>query len=598
MSKTTARIIWEVPEEPNGKIIAYRLSYHLNGTSDGTVNKILDFTERTLKVINLHPESYYMFSVSAQTGQGWGKTAFVLVYTSNNREEPSPPTAPQISASQIQAREITFSWTLARDGYAPLRFYTIQQAKNDGAWTKLPMSIDPTVTSYTVKSLKPATKYRFKIQATNDIGPSGWSLPSEWTKTLPAAPEVFPKNLNIIAITTTSIKVSWKPLDENSWNGDPLGRGYKVEYCLVNDYPIPKTSDCPVDEVHRADITKLTITSLIKGRNYEVKVYAFNQQGDSPPSPPVTVYVGEAVPMGEPLNVVSKAVSSTEMKITWDPPPEKLRNGELHGYKVFYLKDGDMESAEQMDLVPASPTQYLLIDLEMYTKYRIQILAFNPAGDGPRSKSANATTREGIPGHPGLLKFNDITMTSLNVSWSKPGKPNGKIRGYLVIYETAVQNDSFSKQVKEKVGETHLVVQNLRELVTYQFQVKAETYSYGLESIANVTTGPQEGSPNPVINLISDVTRSSISLSWTNGNPGKSDITGYIVESKRLDEDRWEQLVALSHGPATGYTVSFQNLLPSTNYNFRVIARNNQGISLPTGLSKQVATPGLLNIYL
>ncbi|KAG1663046.1 Protein sidekick [Nymphon striatum] len=591
VSKTTARIIWEVPEEPNGEIIAYKLSYHLNGTSDGTVNKILDSTERTLKVITLHAENYYMFSVSAQTGQGWGKAAYALVYTSNNREVSSPPTAPKISSSQIQAREMTFSWTLARDGFAPIRFYSIQQAKNDGAWMELPVSVDPTVTSYTVKNLNPVTKYRFKIQATNDIGPSGWSLPSEWTKTLPTAPEVFPKQANIIAITTTSIKVSWKPLDENSWNGDPLGRGYKVEYCLVNDYPIPKTSDCPVDEVHRADITKLTITNLIKGRNYEVKVYAFNQHGDSPPSPPMTVYVGEAVPMGEPLNVVAKAVSSTEIKITWDSPPEKLRNGELHGYKVFYLKDGDMESAEQMDLVPASPTQYLLIDLEMFTKYRIHILAFNPAGDGPRSKSAYATTREGIPGRPGPLKFSDITMTSLNVSWSKPEKPNGRIRGYLVTYKTTVQNDSFTKQVTQTVNETYLVVEGLRELVTYKFQVKAQTYSYGLESIDNVTTGPQEGSPDPVINLISHITRSSMSLSWTNGSPGKSDITGYIIESRKLNEDKWKHVINLDHGPTTRYTISFQNLVPSTNYNFRAFTRNSHGISAPTELSKQVFTP-------
>lgn len=69
----------------------------------------------------LEAEQYYMFLVTAQTRLGWGKTAQALVYTTNNRDHPQPPSIPQISRSQIQATQITFSWTPGRDGYAPLR---------------------------------------------------------------------------------------------------------------------------------------------------------------------------------------------------------------------------------------------------------------------------------------------------------------------------------------------------------------------------------------------------------------------------------------------------------------------------------------------
>lgn len=30
VSFTSARIIWDVPEEPNGEILAYRVTYHIN----------------------------------------------------------------------------------------------------------------------------------------------------------------------------------------------------------------------------------------------------------------------------------------------------------------------------------------------------------------------------------------------------------------------------------------------------------------------------------------------------------------------------------------------------------------------------------------
>lgn len=50
----------------------------------------------------------------------------------------------------------------------------------------IPERVDPSVTSYTATHLKPFTHYRFRIQAINDIGPSGWSVESAQVRTLPA----------------------------------------------------------------------------------------------------------------------------------------------------------------------------------------------------------------------------------------------------------------------------------------------------------------------------------------------------------------------------------------------------------------------------
>lgn len=47
----------------------------------------------------------------------------------------------------------------------------------------------------------------------------------------------------------------------------------------------------------------------------------------------------------------------------------------------------------------------------------------------------------------------------------------------------------FSKQVKQKVTTTYLLVQSLKEEVTYKFSVKAETIGYGPE----VWLGMSEG---------------------------------------------------------------------------------------------------------
>ncbi|KFM81271.1 Protein sidekick, partial [Stegodyphus mimosarum] len=591
VSTTTARILWDVPEEPNGVILAYRVSYRFDGSVENEIVKELAPTERTLKVINLEPETYYMFSVTAQTNEGWGKTANAKVYTTNNREAPQPPSTPQISNSQVQARQITFSWTPGRDGFAPLRFYTVQMAKNDNSWKTVAAKVDPTVNKYTVATLKPFTPYKFRIQATNDIGSSGWSQESNLTWTLPTAPERAPRQVIATPYTTTSVRVSWEILGVEDWNGDVRSAGYRVEYCQVSSYSIPRNGDCPADKIQGANSSVLSLHQLERDRVYEIRVFAYNSRGDSPPSHPVQVFVGEAVPTGEPREVRVEAISSTELKVSWKPPPPALQNGDLLGYKIFY-EPRSSDGIEEMEAVPPATVSYVLLDLKKYTEYNIQILAFNPAGDGPRSSPLHVTTMEDIPGPPGHLVFSDVTMTSLNVSWSPPIEPNGEISGYLVTYETALPDIDFSKQVKQKVTSTSLSVHGLAEAVAYTFRVRAETFDYGPESVGNITTGPQEGSPSAPEELILQHTHTSLTLHWKNGPQGASPIIGYLIEYKQIDgSDEWQTLVLLNNGPQTSYAVNFRNLLASTSYHFRLFARNNYGISFPTTSSQPFATP-------
>ncbi|XP_017480193.1 PREDICTED: protein sidekick-like, partial [Rhagoletis zephyria] len=213
VSFSTARIIWDVPDDPNGEILAYQVTYSLNGSANLNYSREFPPSDRTYRATQLLAERYYIFSVTAQTRLGWGKTASALVYTTNNRERPQPPSMPQISRSQVQAHQITFSWTPGRDGFAPLRYYTVQMRENDGPWSLLPERVDPALTSYTATSLKPYTTYQFRIQATNDLGPSAFSRESIVVRTLPAAPASGVSGLKVVPITTTSVRVQWSALE-------------------------------------------------------------------------------------------------------------------------------------------------------------------------------------------------------------------------------------------------------------------------------------------------------------------------------------------------------------------------------------------------
>lgn len=448
VSFSTARIIWDVPEEPNGEILAYKVTYSLNGSVNLNYSREFPPSDRTFRATQLLAERYYTFSVTAQTRLGWGKTASVLVYTTNNRERPQAPSAPQISRSQVQAHQITFSWTPGRDGFAPLRYYTVQLRENEGPWTSLMERVHPSVTSYTAAFLRPHTTYQFRIQATNDLGPSAFSRESIEVRTLPAAPSEAVTGLHVVPITTTSVQVQWTALEKSLWNGDSATGGYRVLFQPISDFPTALQAT-PKQDVMSITSDSIVLSDLTQDRNYEIVVLPFNSQGTGPPSPPVAVYVGEAVPTGPPRNVNGTEVSSTEVRLSWIPPQQQMQNGDLLGYKIFYLVTNSPQELEEgrkheeeIEVVPASTSSHSLVFLDKFTEYRIQILAFNPAGDGPRSPPLTLKTLQGLPGAPGPLVFTDITMQSLKVSWDAPKKKNGEILGYIVTYETTEENDS------------------------------------------------------------------------------------------------------------------------------------------------------------
>lgn len=60
------------------------------------------------------------------------------------------------------------------------------------------------------------------------------------------------------------------------------------------------------------------------------------------------------------------------------------------------------------------------------------------------------------------------------------------------------------------------------------------------------------------------------------------------------DENRWQTVIKTEGGPTTEFTLSYQSLLPSTSYTFRLIAYNAHGISYPVTSEDTVFTPSKL----
>ncbi|CAK9254378.1 unnamed protein product [Sphagnum jensenii] len=67
VTHTTARIQWDIPLEPNGQILAYRISYKMSDEDfKRAISREFTSTDRTHRFLDLRPETYYIFEVTAK----------------------------------------------------------------------------------------------------------------------------------------------------------------------------------------------------------------------------------------------------------------------------------------------------------------------------------------------------------------------------------------------------------------------------------------------------------------------------------------------------------------------------------------------------
>ena len=77
------------------------------------------------------------------------------------------------------------------------------------------------------------------------------------------------------------------------------------------------------------------------------------------------------------------AINRTAIEADWDIPPYESRGGYILGYKLFIQSTND--GTERMINITDNSTEYIVGGLQPATSYRLSVLAYTSAGDGPRS---------------------------------------------------------------------------------------------------------------------------------------------------------------------------------------------------------------------
>ncbi|KAJ8253833.1 hypothetical protein COCON_G00204450 [Conger conger] len=610
---TEVRVVWQPPVDPNGIILGYQIAYCLNGSNLKQFTTVeVESDARQFVVNGLAPDSAYIFRISARTQQGWGLPEQAVVITTETRERPQPPKRLSVAQEEVQSRRLLLRWVPGGDGSSPVRYFTLQTCELPaGAWHTHSSAIRPNSTSWEVEKLKPFTSYKLRMMATNDIGDSAYSNETEVVTTLQDAPDEPPVILSVKPSTTTSVLVRWQAPRDESVNG--VLAGYRLYYreLQYDNSPLesktaPNTSSARAHvtakssfkTVNGASTTEFELTQLSKYKRYEIVLTAYNIVGESPPSTPVEVFVGEAAPSLAPQNIQVNTLSATQLEVLWEAPPVETQNGNIQGYKIHYWEQDGQNETEKVKILFLPETTVRLKNLTSYTTYVVKLSAFNAAGDGPLSEPRTGRTLQAAPSIPSFITFSEISSTALNVSWGVPLSPNGVVEGYRVVYEPTAPINGVTKVVTVDVRgnqQSWLKVRDLTKGVNYYFRVQAKTISFGPELEANITAGPVEGSPGSPKQMSITKSSSALTIHWSAGDKGAGPVTGYIIEARPSDEGLWDAIVKHLPPSSTSYSISLDRLRQGVSYQFRVLAVNTVGYGEPSApsaaMSAQVETP-------
>ncbi|XP_055346079.1 receptor-type tyrosine-protein phosphatase delta-like [Paramacrobiotus metropolitanus] len=204
--------------------------------------------------------------------------------------------------------------------------------------------------------------------------------------------------------------------------------------------------------------TNFMVMGLKPVTPYTFQIIAVNSKGHSRPSRMSPVYwtKNEPQPPGTPVLIMAQNASSTSIRLQWLSPPadyEDSGSPSVKGYRLTYRQAtpatwSASTEAPDGDLTPAgsNPGQVheILIDnpqihtyeirrLQPYQRYYISIQAYNDDGYSAAHTEV-IRTAEGIPSAPYDLLADEVTDTSIQLSWLPPLNPSGIVLGYKLHY--------------------------------------------------------------------------------------------------------------------------------------------------------------------
>uniref|UniRef100_A0A8B9E966 Receptor-type tyrosine-protein phosphatase S n=1 Tax=Anser cygnoides TaxID=8845 RepID=A0A8B9E966_ANSCY len=568
-SETSILLSWTPPRSDT--ISSYELVY--KDGEHGEEQRVSTEPTTSYRLQGLKPNSLYLFRLAARSPQGLGASTAEI----SARTMQSKPSAPpqDISCTSPSSTSILVSWKPppVEKQNGNITEYSIKYIGIDGEDVKPHeiLGISSDSTQYLLEQLEKWTEYRISVTAHTDVGPGPESL-AVLIRTDEDVPSGPPRKVEVEAVNSTAVKVSWRSPVPNKQHGQI--RGYQVHYVRMENGE-PKGQPM-LKDIMLADAQEMIISGLQPETTYSFTVTAYTTKGDGARSKPKLVSTTGAVP-GKPRLVISHTQMNTAL-IQWHPPVDTF--GPLQGYRLkFGRKDVDtfttMEFSDKEDHFTAT-------DIHKGASYVFRLSARNKVGFGEEMVKEISVPEEVPSGFPQNLHSESSTSTSVQLTWQMPllAERNGIITKYTVLYRDI--NVAYQPvELPVVPADTSMTLSGLKPDTTYDVKVRAHT-----------SKGPGPYSPSvqfrtlPVDQVfaknfhVKAVMKTSVLLSWEIPENYNS-----ALPFKILYDDG--KMVVEVDGRATQKLIT--NLKPETSYSFVLTNRGNSAGGLQHRVTAKTA---------
>ncbi|XP_058886145.1 receptor-type tyrosine-protein phosphatase delta-like isoform X3 [Acipenser ruthenus] len=574
-SETSILLSWVPPK--GDSIIGYELVYKKG--EQGEEQHVTFEPDTSYLLQGLKPFTNYFFRLAARSSYGQG-AATTEISAETPQTQPSAP--PQdIKCTSPSSTSILVSWlpppVELQNGI--ITKYSIQYAAIEGEDTNPHHISDlfPETSQYLLEELEKWTEYRVTVSAHTEVGPGPESLP-QLIRTDEDVPSGPPRKVEVEAVNSTSIKVTWRSPVPNKQHGQI--RGYQVHYVKMDNgeprgQPMIKDIMLADAQWEYDDSTEhvMVISGLQPETTYSVTVTAYTTKGDGARSKPKLVSTTGAVP-GRPRLLVSPTQMGTAL-IQWHPPVETF--GPVQGYRLKYgRKDTDLltilEFSEKED-------HFTITDIHKGASYVFCLSARNKVGFGEEIVKEISIPEDVPSGFPQHIVADSPTSTTFQLSWQPPvlSDQNGVIVKYTVLYKD-INSPNNPSELIVMPPETTVKINGLKADTTYDIKVRAYTskgagpYSPSVQ----FRTQPLDQAVFAKNFHVKAAMKTSVLLTWEipeNYNPAQPFTILYDNgQSVEVDGKVTQKLIT--------------NLQPGTQYSFLLTNRGNSA----GGLQHRVST--------
>ncbi|KAM7056127.1 phosphatidylinositol phosphatase PTPRQ [Acridotheres tristis] len=549
VTATEINLRWLPPEQPNGLITHYEVLY-----SDSNDFLIKNASSTSISLSEMKPYTLYNISVRAFTRLGYGNQSSFpfLVRTS----ETVPDSAPEnITYRNISSTEIELSFFPPSIPNGVIQTYTIYLTRTNGTEQRV---INTTLLTLHITDLNKYTEYTVEVSASTIMGEGVRSSPLH-ILTDEDAPSSPPRALSVKQLLGVTVKLSWKP---------PLEPNGIILYYTV--YVWNKMSKRSVNVTE----TSLEFTDLEYNCEYSAYLTASTRFGDGNiKSDTITFRTSEGAPSDPPKDVTYRNLTSTSIMLFWSAPQKP--NGNILYYSVYFKNNSgifiqNFTSYGSDSNVSVSP--FVVLDgLAKYSHYTLWLTASTAFGDGNKtSEKIDVYTDQDIPeGFVENLVYQNISSSSVNVSWLPPPQPNGLVFFHVSL---SLMQLGTSKILSFLTYNTSIIFDDLEKYTDYILKITPATDKGSSERHAlslHIRTDEDVPESAPVIKTFSNLSTTSVMLSWD--PPVKPN--GIII---RYDLNLFGPERNNSFSTTNNFII-LEDLLPFTLYSIYAAARTIKG---------------------